>query len=287
MKYHFIHNHRKEYRITRMCSVLDVSTSGYYDWWDRPESARSLDRRRLTQKIRQCHQQSDAIYGSPKIHQDLMASGETCSINKVARLMKKADIQSKMARQFVITTNSKNTTQPAPDLLQRQFVVPKQNQAWVSDTTFIATREGWLYLAVILDLFSRQIIGWAMHTKNNTELVQNALTMAIWRRGRVHDVIVHSDQGSTYASSDYQHQLRSNHLRCSMSRKGECLDNAVAESFFGSLKNELVYHEDYKTRAEAKQSIFEYIEIFYNRKRRHAFLNYMTPVEFEMKYAGH
>jgi transposase InsO family protein len=164
--------------------------------------------------------------------------------------------------------------------------VPQQNQAWVSDTTFITTREGWLYLAVILDLYSRQVIGWAMHTKNNTELVQNALTMAIWRRGRVKDVIVHSDQGSTYASSDYQHQLRNNHLRCSMSRKGECLDNAVAESFFGSLKNELVYHEDYKTRDEAKQSIFEYIEIFYNRKRRHAFLNYMTPVEFEMKCAG-
>ena len=173
-----------------------------------------------------------------------------------------------------------------PDLLQRQFVVKKQNEAWVSDTTFIATREGWLYLAIIMDLFSRQVIGWAMNTKNNTALVQDALTMAIWRRGKAKDVIVHSDQGSTYASGDYQQLLNSLQLRCSMSRKGECLDNAVAESFFGSLKNELVYHEDYKTRAEAKQSIFEYIEIFYNRKRRHAFLNYMTPVEFETKYVG-
>lgn len=199
--------------------------------------------------------------------------------------MKNADIKSKMARKFVLTTNSKNTTEPAPDLLQRKFKVDKQDEAWVSDTTFIATREGWMYLATILDLFSRQVIGWAMGIRNNADLVQDALTMALWRRGKVKDVIVHSDQGSTYASSDYQRQLANCHLRCSMSRKGECLDNAVAESFFGSLKNELVYHEDYKSRAEARQSIFEYIEIFYNRKRRHASLKYMTPVEYEEKHA--
>lgn len=164
-------------------------------------------------------------------------------------------------------------------------MVDRQDEAWVSDTTFIATREGWLYLAVILDLFSRQVIGWSMSNRNNTELVQDALTMAIWRRGKVEDVIVHSDQGSTYASGDYRQQLSDHKLRCSMSRKGECLDNAVAESFFGSLKNELVHHEDYRTRAEARQSIFEYIEVFYNRQRRHAFLNYLTPVEYEEKHA--
>jgi len=214
-----------------------------------------------------------------------MAIGETCSVNRVARLMKAADLKSKMARKFAITTDSKNTLQPAPDLLKRRFTVDNYNEAWVTDTTFIGTREGWLYLAVILDLFSRQVIGWSMSARNNTELVQDALTMAIWRRGKVNDVIVHSDQGSTYASGGYQQQLSNNKLRCSMSRKGECLDNAVAESFFGSLKNELVYHEDYKTRAEARQSVFEYIEVFYNRKRRHAFLNYMTPVEFEEKHA--
>jgi len=200
--------------------------------------------------------------------------------------MRVADIKSKMARKFVVTTNSKNTLQPAPDLLKRKFTIDSHNKAWVSDTTFIATREGWLYLAMILDLFSRQIIGWSMSTRNNTELVQDDLTMAIKRRGNVSDVIVHSDQGSTYASGAYQQQLSDNQLRCSMSRKGECLDNAVAESFFGSLKNELVYHEDYKTRTEAKQSVFEYIEVFYNRKRRHAFLNYMTPVDYENKYAS-
>ena len=214
-----------------------------------------------------------------------MADGETCGVNRVARLMYLADIKSKIARKFVVTTDSKNTMQSAPDLLRRRFTVDKHDEVWVSDTTFIATREGWLYLAIILDLFSRQVIGWSMSTKNNAELVQNALTMAVWRRGKVNNVIVHSDQGSTYASGSYQQQLSENSLRCSMSRKGECLDNAVAESFFGSLKNELVYHEDYRTRSEAKQSIFEYIEVFYNRKRRHAFLNYMTPVEYEEKYA--
>ena len=286
MKYQFIRSNCKEYKIIRLCEALDVSASGYYDWRDRPKSNRHRKNKELTQKIKRFHQQSDKIYGSPKVHEDLLAEGETCSVNRVARLMRAANIQSKMVPKFVITTNSKNTMQPAPDLLKRKFTVENKNVAWVTDTTFIATREGWLYLAVILDLFSRQIIGWSMSNRNNTELVQNALTMAIWRRGEINDVIVHSDQGSTYASGDYQKQLRENKLRCSMSRKGECLDNAVAESFFGSLKNELVYHNDYKTREEAKQSVFEYIEVFYNRKRRHAFLNYMTPVEYEMKFAS-
>ena len=266
-----------------MCEAFDVSASGYYDWLDRPESNRSRENRKLTQKIKQYHEQSREIYGSPKIHEDLIDAGETCSVNRVARLMKVSDIKSKMARKFVVTTDSKNTMQPAPDLLKRRFKVNQHDKAWVADTTFIATREGWLYLAVILDLFSRQVIGWSMSTKNNTELVQDALTMAIWRRGKVNNIIVHSDQGSTYASKRYQQQLIANNLHCSMSRKGECWDNAVAESFFGSLKNEHVHHEDYRTRAEARQSIFEYIEVFYNRQRRHAFLNYMTPVEYEEK----
>lgn len=266
-----------------MCNALGVSKSGYNDWLKRPESERSRENRRLTQLIHHAHIRSRGIYGAPKIHQDLLALGEDCSEKRVARLMQKAGIQSKLARKFVITTDSRNT-QPVPDLLQRQFVVEQPNDAWVSDTTFIATREGWLYLAVILDLFSRQVIGWAMSDRNNTALVREALTMAIWRRGEIKDVIVHSDQGSTYASGEYLQDLSTNKLRCSMSRKGECLDNAVAESFFGSLKNELVHHEDYRTRADARQSIFEYIEVFYNRQRRHAFLNYLTPAEYEAKH---
>lgn len=285
MKYAFIKKHKQTYKLTRLFDLLGVSSSGYYDWVDRPESKRACDNRLLIERIRWSHQQSNKVYGSPRIHKDLIAEGEACSVNRVVRLMKKADIESKMARKFVVTTDSRNTLQPAPDLLKRRFSVDKQNEAWVSDTTFIATREGWLYLAIILDLFSRQVIGWSMSTKNDTGLVQDALTMAVWRRGKVNNVIVHSDQGSTYASGRYRKQLSDNSLRCSMSRKGECLDNAVAESFFGSLKNELVYHEDYRTRAEAKQSLFEYIEVFYNRNRRHSFLNYMTPVEYEEKYA--
>lgn len=284
MKYAFIRTHCKEYPLVRLCSVLDVSISGYHDWLNRPESARSLENKRLTAKIERFHRQSNDIYGSPKIHKDLVADGEVCSKNRVARLMKRADIKSKLSRKFVITTNSKNTMKPAEDLLRRQFSVGEPNKAWVSDTTFIGTREGWLYLAVILDLYSRQVIGWSMSAKNNTDLVRGALTMALRKRGKVDGVIVHSDQGSTYASGLYLQQLRSQNLVCSMSRKGECLDNAVAESFFGSLKNELVYYEDYKNRNEARQSIFEYIEIFYNRKRRHASSNYMTPVEYEETY---
>lgn len=285
MKYEFIRQHRKEHKVVRLCEAMEVSTSGFYDWLDRPESERSRENRRLTKKIRHYHQQSREIYGSPKIHKDLLADCETCGIHRVARLMREAGIQSKMARKFVITTDSRNTMEPAPDRLQRQFVVDQPDQAWVCDTTFIATREGWMYLAVVLELFSRQVIGWAMGTNNNAELVQDALTMALWRRGKVKDVIVHSDQGSTYASNDYQKQLQNNTLLCSMARKGDCFDNAVAESFFGTLKNELVHHEDYHSRAEAQQSIFEYIEVFYNRQRRHAFLDYLTPVDYEAKYA--
>ncbi len=285
MKYEFIRTYSKEYKIIRLCDVLCVSTSGFYDWLDRPESNRCRKNRQLTAKIRCYHQQSHEVYGSPRIHKDLLDAGEVCGVNRTARLMKVADIKSKVARKFVITTNSKNTLQPAPDLLKRHFKVDNVNKAWVSDTTFIATREGWLYLAIILDLFSRQVIGWSMGTKNNTALVQDALIMSLWRRGQVKDIIVHSDQGSTYASGSYRQQLLDNNLHCSMSRKGECLDNAVAESFFGTLKNELIYHEDYKTRAQARQSIFKYIEVFYNQRRRHSFLNYMTPIEYEEKHA--
>ena len=209
--------------------MLDVSTSGYYDWLDRPESHRVRDNRELTNKIKRLRQASREIYGSPKIHKDLIAEGEHCSENRVARLMNKAGIQSKMARKFVLTTNSRNTLEPVPDLLQRQFTVKGSNIAWVSDTTFIATREGWLYVAIVLDLYSRQVIGWAMSERNNTALVQDALTMAIWRRGKVSDVIVHSDQGSTYASAGYQQQLLNHQLRCSMSRKGECLESLPHE----------------------------------------------------------
>ena len=286
MKYAFIQKECKTYSITRLCLALGVSTSGYYDWRCRPESHRLKDNQRLLTKIKCFHQASHEIYGSPRIHQDLLDSGEQTGVNRVARLMQQAGLQSKVARKFVVTTDSRNTLAPAPDHLQRCFSREQPNQAWVSDTTFIATRQGWLYLAIILDLFSRQVIGWAMGDKNNRQLVIDALTMAIWHRGKVRDVIVHSDQGSTYASADYRQLLADNGLKGSMSRKGECLDNAVAESFFGSLKTEWVDHKDYRSKLEAKQSLFEYIEIFYNRQRRHSYLDYLCPEEFERQHAS-
>jgi len=286
VKYAFIKEQSKAHSLVDLCRVLEVSTSGYYDWRDRPESERARTNRQLMTKIVVYHKASREIYGSPRIHGDLIATGETAGLNRVARLMRRHGIQSRMARKFVITTDSKNTLQPAPDRLQRNFDRDRPNQAWVSDTTFIQTRQGWLFLAVVIDLFSRQVIGWAMGDKNNAQLVQDALTMTIWRRGKVDSVIVHSDQGSTYASGHYQRLLKENHLHCSMSRKGECLDNAVAESFFGTLKTELVDHEDYRTKEEAKRSLFEYIEVFYNRRRRHSYLGNISPVEYEAKYAS-
>jgi len=286
VKYAFIREHSHAYPVVRLCQVLEVSSSGYYAWCDRPESPRAQQNRRLTTKIAVFHRASRGIYGSPRIHRDLVDSGEQVSVKRVARLMRMQGIQSKMARRFVITTDSKNTLAAAPDRLQRRFVVEEKNRAWVSDTTFIPTRQGWLYLAVILDLYSRQVVGWAMSDRNNARLVQDALTMAIWRRGDIKGVVVHSDQGSTYASSEYQRLLQENELLCSMSRKGECLDNAVAESFFGTLKTELVNDEDYRTKDEARRSLFEYIEMFYNRRRRHSYLGYLSPAEYEARYAS-
>lgn len=286
MKYAFIQTESTHHKIIRMCDVLSVSSSGYYDWVDRPKSPRAQQSQRLVTKIRCFHEASHRVYGSPRIHEDLVESGETVGVNRVAKLMKHEGIQSKVAKRFVITTDSRKTTQPAPDRLQQRFYAAAPNRVWVSDTTFIPTREGWLFLAVVLDLFSRQVIGWAMGDHNNQKLVSDALTMSIWRRGKVKDVIVHSDQGATYASKKYQSQLRENKLLCSMSRKGECLDNAVAESFFGSLKTEWVDDEDYHSKSQARQSLFEYIEMFYNRRRRHSYLGNMSPVEYEQRHAS-
>ena len=281
MKYAFIRVQRKYHCLVHLCSALNVSASGYYDWLDRPLSLTAKANQRLVTKIRCYHKASRCTYGSPRIQRDLIESGETVSRQRVARLMKSQSIQSKMARRFVVTTNSKSTTSPAPDRLKRNFRAASKNKVWVSDTTFIRTHQGWLYLAVILDLYSRQIVGWAMSDRNDTKLVADALMMAVWRRGNLKDLVVHSDQGSTYASGEYRRLLKENGLLCSMSRKGECHDNAVAESFFGTLKTELVDDEDYRTRQQARQSLFEYIEVFYNRQRRHSYLGYVSPVEYE------
>jgi transposase InsO family protein len=264
---------------------MGVSRSGYYDWVDRPESARTRRHRSLTEKIRYFHQASRETYGAPRIRKDLMESGERLGENTVALLMRRADIVPKTVRKFRITTDSRKTT-PAPNRLDRQFTATQLNERWVSDITFIPTREGWLYLAVIIDLFSRAVAGWAMHHRMRTELVTDALRMALMRRKVRSPLLLHSDQGCQYAAADYQAMLATQGILCSMSRKGNCWDNAVAESFFHTLKTELVHHEDYRSRTEAKASIFEYIEVFYNRQRRHSHLGQMAPLAFEKAAAS-
>jgi transposase InsO family protein len=264
-----------------MCRVLEVSRSGYYDWIDRPESLRAKRHQHLTVKIRQAHIESRKIYGAPRIHKELVDKGERVGKNTVAYLMKKADIQSKVHKLFVVTTDSRQTKKAAENRLGRIFTTDKANRKWLSDVTFIPTRKGWLYLSAIMDLYSRKIVGWSMGEKNNTELVEDSLKMAAVHRGDIKGVLLHSDQGAQYASASYQNLLSDLGVVCSMSRKGNCWDNAPMESFFHTLKTELTGFEDYKTRTEAKASLFDYIELFYNRSRRHSALEYRSPVAFE------
>ena len=280
MKYAAIYAHRDRYSIRMMCRALNVSRSGYYDWRARPESERSRRHRALTEKIRAFHQASRETYGSPRIHTDLMESGERVGENTVALLMQRAGIVPKTVRKFRVTTDSRKTV-AAPNRLEQQFTAKRPNERWVSDISFIPSRAGWLYLAVIIDLYSRAVIGWAMHKRMRTELVTDALKMALMRRKVRSPLLLHSDQGSQYAAADYRQILAENGIECSMSRKGNCWDNAVAESFFHTLKTELVHHEDYRSRSEAKASIFEYIEVFYNRQRRHSHIGQMAPLVFE------
>ncbi len=280
MRYSVIHRHRANYPARMMCRAMAVSRSGYYDWVNRPVSTRAQRHHALTEKIRYFHQRSRETYGSPRIRKDLADAGEQVGKNTVALLMQRAGIVPKTVRTFRVTTDSRKTV-PAPNRLKRQFTATQPNERWVSDITFIPTRAGWLYLAVIIDLYSRAIIGWAMQKRMKTELVTDVLKMALMRR-KVHSpLLLHSDQGSQYAAADYRAMLETNGIECSMSRKGNCWDNAVAESFFHTLKTELTHHEDYRTRSEAKASIFEYIEVFYNRQRRHSHIGQMAPLVFE------
>ncbi len=286
MKYPFIYQYRRRYSVRRMCRVLGVSPSGYYDWVERPVSARSQRHQRLTAQIKTLHQGSRETYGAPRIHRDLIEAGEVVGKNTVALLMQRAGIVPKMVRKFRVTTDSRNT-RPAPNILDRSFSVPEPNRCWVTDMTFIPTREGWLYLTVIIDLFSRAVVGWAMHRRMTSKMNMDALQMALSRRCGQAPAVLHSDQGSQYSAADYQAMLKQYDIRCSMSRKGDCWDNAVAESFFHTLKTELVHHEDYRTRKAARISIFEYIEVFYNRQRRHSHVDQQAPLAYEIMTTGH
>lgn len=265
-----------------LCRVLGVSRSGFYAWRSREPSAAAVRREELTEEVKEIHAEVKGRYGSPRVHAELVARGTPCCVNMVARVMREAGIAAKTKRKFRQTTDSNHARPVAENLLDREFDPDEPNASWVADVTYIPTREGWLYLAVVEDLFSRMIVGWSMDATMTSRLVVDALEMALARRPKgSSDLVAHSDRGSQYASEHYQRRLSEERIACSMSRRGNCWDNAPMESFFASLKKELVHDEDYATRAEATASIFEYIEAFYNRVRRHSSLGYVAPTEYE------
>ena len=284
MKYAFIERHHETFTVTRMCDLMAVSQSAYYDWLKRPESARSLEDRRLGEKVKQSHEKSRKTYGARRILKDLVDDNESISRTRVGRLMKQQGLKSKGQRKFKATTNSNHGRPVAPNLLDRAFRVEQPDTVYAGDITYIETGEGWLYLAVLIDLYSRAIVGWAMSERMPAQLANDALMMAIWKRKPPKGLMVHSDRGSQYASDLYQKTIKDNGFICSMSRKGNCWDNAPSESFFHTLKTELTYHRRYQTRQEAKQEIFEYIEVFYNRQRRHSTIGYQTPLGYDKAY---
>jgi len=264
-----------------MCRLFKVSRSGYYAWLHRPESQRKTEDKALSEVIAKIHEESNGEYGSPKIHQELRRRGTRCGCKRVARLMRKDGLKAKTIRKFKATTNSNHSLPVAENLLNRDFTPAEPNKAWVADITYIWTNEGWLYLAVVIDLFSRAVVGWSMSERMTRTLVMDAFTLAVKRRNPSTGLIHHSDRGSQYASADFQKLLSKHGAICSMSRKGNCWDNAAAESFFAILKRALIYHNKYQTRVKARQSIFDYIERFYNRKRIHSTLGYRTPYEID------
>lgn len=269
------------YSVSALCRVLGVSRRGYYSWLNRPLSKRALANEALLKKIRRIFYTNREVYGAPRIHRVLQDEGIVCGLNRVARLMQQARLVPKTIKKFRVTTDSRKSRRPATNLLARQFSASRPNHKWASDVTYIPTREGWLFLAVVLDLYSRKVVGWSMGDKLTSNLAKRALQHAIDDRMPDTGLLAHSDQGKEYYARDYQALLSKHDMVCSMSRKGDCYDNAVVESFFHSLKVEQVHHDDYRTRAEARSTLFDYIEVFYNRQRKHSYLNYQSPIEFE------
>lgn len=281
MKYRFIEQYQGEFRVAKICRVLKVSRSGYYAWRKKPVSKRRKENEKLLEKIRQSHSKSRRTYGSPRITADLRAEGQVYGKNRVARLMRENGIVAKTKKKFKVTTNSKHGRPVAENLLKDKRAVTAPNKVWVSDITYVWTKEGWLYLMIILDVFSRNIVGWSMSDRLTSDFVLKGLWQALGKRKPGDGLIFHSDRGVQYTSYEFRMALRINKMLQSMSGKGNCYDNAFAESFFHTLKTELVYGQTYNSRNEARQSIFEYIEVFYNRERRHSSLGYVSPVAFE------
>ena len=284
MRFTFIDAHRTEFKVTTMCRVLLVSKAGYYAWKDRPASARAVADVQLSLEIAVAHTRSRRTYGSPRIHRDLTDEGHRVGAKRVARLMKDRGLRGVAKRQFRRTTDSNHAHPIAPNVLDRQFAVTTTgavDRIWASDITYLSTREGWLYLAVVLDLASRRVVGWSMRHTLERGLVLDALGMALVGRAPGAGLLHHSDRGSQYACGDYQDLLIAAGMQCSMSRKGDCWDNAVVESFFSTIKTELAHVADWATREEARAAVFEYIEVWYNLKRRHSSLGYMSPAQYE------
>ena len=283
MKYAFIRDNQNLWSIRRLCSTLDVHHSGYYAWLKKPISKTARENQKLSGLIKQFWLESGGVYGYRKIHYDLKDIGEGCGINRVHRLMKTNGLKSQRGYRKP-RSQASTPSVIAANTLARQFNPIEPNQSWVTDITYIRTHEGWLYLAVVLDLFSRLVVGWSMKSRITTDLVLDALLMALLRRNPKNKVLVHSDQGSQYTSHEWQTFLKHHNLESSMSRRGNCHDNAVAESFFQLLKRERIKKKIYLPRDEAKSDIFEYIEMFYNSKRRHGSIGQCSPLEYEMTH---
>ena len=281
MKYAFIASQQRQHSVSLMCRVLQASRSGYYAWKTRPPAVHQQRDHALLAHIRRAHEQNRQAYGYLKTWRALNKDGIACGKHRVARLRRDHGIMARRRRRFIATTHSRPDLGHAPNVLRRRFHTNSPDRAWVGDVTFIATREGWLYLAVLIDLYARSVVGWSMSTRNNTELVREALEMAVDQRQPAAGLIHHSDQGQTYAAGRYRRRLAELGMISSMSRKGDCWDNAVAESFFATLKFELIDRRVFASRQVARTAIFEYIEVFYNRQRMHQTLGYRTPLEVE------
>jgi len=281
MRFQFIQHHAEQYRVNLMCSVLGVSRSGYYAWNKRQPSVRERANRGLRALIRLLHRKSRGTYGYRRVHAALVAQGNTCGLNRVARLMREEGLRPRRRRGYKRTTQSRHNWPVAPNHLAQTFSATGPNEKWVTDITYIYTAEGWLYLAAVLDLYSRLVVGWAMEPFLTDTLTTKALKMAIANRQPLPGLLHHSDRGSQYASRSYQHLLSTHEALTSMSRTGNVYDNAPMESFFATLKKDLIHHRSYSTRRQAKADIFEYIEVFYNRQRLHSALGYLSPTAFE------
>lgn len=283
MRFEFMRDNEKRFSVEKMAKILGVSRSGYYDFLNRGESATAKANKRLKEKIIEIHEASRKVYGSPRIHVELLRQGERCSRKRVAKLMKEAKIQAKMRKRWKKITQQSEKAEISPNHLDQNFITEAPNKVWVSDITYVSTQEGWLYVAIVMDLFSRKVVGLSMGESLKTELVTKALKQAIMRRGVNEGLLHHSDKGCQYTSKEFKELVDSYKIKLSMSGTGHCFDNAVAESFFHTLKTEHTNFFNYKIREEAKNSIFEYIEVFYNRRRLHSTIGYLSPEEYELR----